>query len=48
LEKKRNLVKNHKSRRYAKGYEEEEKAYEAAVSALLSKKLNDVHLTTYG
>jgi hypothetical protein len=54
--KKRNLVKNHKSRRYAKGYdkayvkvyEEEEKAYEEAVSALLSKKLNDVHLRTYG
>jgi hypothetical protein len=54
--KKRNLVKKHKSRRYAKGYdkayvkayEEEEKAYEEAVSALLSKKLNDVHLRTYG
>ena len=50
--KKRNLVKNHKSRRYAKGYDkayvEKEKAYEEAVSALLSKKLNDVHLRTYG
>jgi len=54
--KKRNLVKNHKSRRYAKGYdkayvkayEEKEKAYEEAVSALLSRKLNDVHLRTYG
>ena len=54
--KKRNLVKKHKSRKYAKGYdkayvkayEEEEKAYEKAVSALLSRKLNDVHLRTYG
>jgi hypothetical protein len=41
--KRRNLVKKHKSRRKAKG-----KAYEEAVSALLSKKLNDVHLATYG
>jgi len=54
--KKRNLVKKYKSRRYAKGYdkayvkvyEEKEKAYKEAVSALLSKKLNDVHLRTYG
>jgi hypothetical protein len=30
-----------------KAYEEKEKAYEEAVSALLSKKLNDVHLRTY-
>jgi hypothetical protein len=41
--KRRNLVKKHKSRRKAKG-----KAYEKAVSVLLSKKLNDVHLATYG
>jgi hypothetical protein len=41
--KRRNLVKKHKSRRKAKG-----KAYEEAVSALLSKKLNDVHSRTYG
>jgi hypothetical protein len=41
--KRRNLIKKHKSRRKAKG-----KAYEEAVSALLSKKLNDVHLATYG
>ena len=41
--KRKNLVKKHKSRRKAKG-----KAYEKAVSALLSKKLNDVHLATYG
>ena len=41
--KRRNLVKKHKSRRKAKG-----KAYEEAVSALLSKKLNDVNLATYG
>jgi hypothetical protein len=41
--KRKNLVKKHKSRRKAKG-----KAYEEAVSALLSKKLNDVHLATYG
>jgi hypothetical protein len=41
--KRRNLVKKHKSRRKAKG-----KAYEEAVSALLSKKLNDVRLATYG
>jgi phage FluMu protein Com len=54
--KKRNLVRKYKSRRYAKGYdkayvkayEEEEKTYEEAVSALLSKKLNDVHIRTYG
>jgi hypothetical protein len=39
----RNLVKKHKSRRKAKG-----KTYEEAVSALLSKKLNDVHSRTYG
>jgi len=39
--KSRNLRKKQKSRRQAKGYEE-------AVSALLSKKLNDVHLRTYG
>ena len=31
-----------------KVYEESEKAYEEAVSALLSKKLNDVHSRTYG
>jgi len=37
----RNLAKKQKSRRRAKGYEE-------AVYALLSKKLNDVHLATYG
>ena len=37
----RKLVKKQKSRRRAKGYEE-------AVYALLSKKLNDVHLATYG
>jgi len=41
--KRRNLIKKHKSRRKAKG-----KAYKEAVSALLSKKLNDVHLATYG
>jgi len=41
--KRRNLVKKHKSRRKAKG-----KTYEEAVSALLSKKLNDVHSRTYG
>jgi hypothetical protein len=41
--KRRNLVKKHKSRRKAKG-----KTYEEAVSALLSKKLNDVHSITYG
>lgn len=41
--KRRNLIKKHKSRRKAKG-----KAYEESVSALLSKKLNDVHLATYG
>jgi len=40
--KRRNLVKKHKSRRTAKG-----KTYEETVSALLSKKLNDVHLRTY-
>jgi hypothetical protein len=43
--KRRNLRKKQKSRRQAKGYEE---GYEEAVSALLSKKLNDVHLSTYG
>jgi len=37
----RNLRKKQKSRRRAKGYEQ-------AVSDLLSKKLNDVHLATYG
>ena len=37
----RHLAKKQKSRRRAKGYEE-------AVYALLSKKLNDVHLATYG
>lgn len=31
-----------------KVYEEKQKAYEEAVSALLSKKLNDVHSRTYG
>jgi hypothetical protein len=41
----RNLRKKQKSRRRAKGYEE---GYEEAVSDLLSKKLNDVHLRTYG
>jgi len=39
----RTFVKKHKSRRKAKG-----KAYNEAVSALLSKKLNDVHSRTYG
>jgi hypothetical protein len=39
------LAKKQKSRRRAKGYEE---GYEEAVYALLSKKLNDVHLATYG
>lgn len=37
----RNLRKKQKSRRQAKGYKE-------LVSTLLSKKLNDVHLITYG
>jgi hypothetical protein len=41
----RKLAKKQKSRRRAKGYEE---GYEEAVYALLSKKLNDVHLATYG
>jgi hypothetical protein len=41
----RHLRKKQKSRRRAKGYEE---GYEEAVYALLSKKLNDVHLATYG
>ena len=38
----RNLLRKYKSRRNAKG-----KTYEETVSALLSKKLNDVHLRTY-
>jgi hypothetical protein len=41
VKQRRNLGKKQKSRRRAKGYEE-------AVYALLSKKLNDVHLATYG
>jgi len=45
VKQRRNLGKKQKSRRRAKGYEE---GYEEAVSALLSKKLNDVHLRTYG
>jgi hypothetical protein len=39
--KKRNLVKNHKSRRYAKGKKHE-------ISFLLKTMLNDVHTRTYG
>jgi hypothetical protein len=45
VKQRRNLGKKQKSRRRAKGYEE---GYEEAVYALLSKKLNDVHLATYG
>jgi hypothetical protein len=41
VKQRRNLGKKQKSRRRAKGYEQ-------AVSDLLSKKLNDVHLATYG
>jgi hypothetical protein len=39
--KKRNLVKNHKSKRYAKGKKHE-------LSFLLKTMLNDVHSRTYG